>query len=315
MGSLRPDRLAEDQARIRKVVESAKDNPALLFWETEDEPTFVWKKPGQWRVPPEQIIATRRFVESLDATHLFYLNHSPTNLESTLRLYNPGADIIATDIYPVIPHGIRELYALWPDGSHGDLLNPYVSQVGQYADKMRRVAGRSRAVFMVLQAFAWEKLREKDPDPRMVLYPTRAQTRFMAWQAVVHGVNGIVYWGLSYTPPEAPVWGDLQAVAAEFRHLSGELAARAMPLPVRLAYHDLGYSLDRGIEWTVRRSGSGAVLIAVNADRNPVEVTFQGLDAYRNLEVLFEARSAPIVRGGFRDRFAPFDVHIYRLEK
>jgi len=25
----------------------------------------------------------------------------------------------------------------------------------------------------VLQAFAWENLREKDRDPRMVLYPTR----------------------------------------------------------------------------------------------------------------------------------------------
>jgi len=315
LGSIRPSRRAEDEARIRKLVEAARDHPALLFWETEDEPTFVWKKPGALRVPPEQILRTRAFVEALDPARPFYLNHSPTNLESTLRRYNPGADIIATDIYPVIPPGIRELYALWPDGGHGDLLNPYISQVGQYADKMRRVAGRRRAVFLVLQAFAWEKLREKDQDPRLVLYPTRDQTRFMAWQAVVHGVNGLLYWGLSYTPAEAPVWSDLQALAAEFRQLGEELAAPPIALGLRLEYHDLGYSLDRGIEWTARPGREGPLLIAVNADRHPVEVTFRLPPPYSSVRRLFDADPLAPVRGGFRDRFARFGVRIYRLRE
>ncbi len=315
LGSIRPSREAEDEARIRRLVEAARDHPALLFWETEDEPSFVWKKPGALRVPPERIVRTRRFVEALDPAHPFYLNHSPTNLESTLRRYNPGAEIIATDIYPVIPAGIRELYALWPDGGHGDLLNPYLSQVGQYADKMRRVAGGRRAVFLVLQAFAWETLREKDQDPRMVLYPTRDQTRFMAWQAVVHGVNGLLYWGLSYTPAEAPVWSDLQALAAEFRQLAEELAARPIALGLRLEYHDLGHSLDRGVEWTARPGREGPVLIAVNADRHAVEVTFRLPRTYSAARRLFDAAPLAAVPGGFRDRFARFGVRIYRLRQ
>jgi hypothetical protein len=312
LGSISPRNRAEVQERIRKTVTVLKSEPALLFWETEDEPTFVWKK-TEARVPPADIIETSRFVRSLDAAHPLYLNHSPTNLVSTLQGYNEGADIVATDIYPVIPHGIRESYALWPDGQQGDLLNPTISQVGQYADKMRQVAGPRRAVFMVLQAFAWENLRDKDRNPGMILYPTRRQLRFMAWQSFVHGVNGLLYWGLAFTPPEASLWNDLKTVARELHELKDSLAAHKSSLPLQLTYHDTGHSLDKGIEWTARRVKQETILIAVNADRNPVEVTFGGLRKFRNCEVLFESRTMNRPQGNLRDSFAPFDTHIYRL--
>ncbi|HWQ54176.1 MAG TPA: hypothetical protein VN442_10865 [Bryobacteraceae bacterium] len=282
-----------DPAKIRQTVAAAKNNPALLFWETEDEPTFVWKKPEAVRVSPERIIAAYRLIKSLDPQRPVYLNHSPTNLVGTLQRYNAGADIVATDVYPVIPHGIREQYALWPGGRQGDLLNTHISQVGDYTDKMRRVAGPERAVFMVLQAFAWENLRGKDRDPRMVLYPTRSQIRFMTWQAIIHGVEGVVYWGLSSNPPGAPVWGDLKAVLAELRQYRAELAAPPSKLPLKLEYHDTGHSLDRGIEWAAR----GRLLACVNADPNPVDVSIRGL------------RTSVV-----RERFAPFDVRLFKLE-
>jgi hypothetical protein len=289
-----------------------KDEPALLFWETEDEPTFVWKK-AEARIPPADIIETYRFVKGLDPAHPLYLNHSPTNLVSTLQSYNAGADIVATDIYPVVPPGIRESYALWPDGQQGDLLNPHISQVGQYAAKMREVAGHKRAMFVVLQAFAWEHLREKDRDPKMVLYPTRQQLRFMAWQSVVKGVNGILYWGLSYTPPEAPLWTDLKSVSQELSKLKDALAARTAKLKPQLSYHDTGHSLDRGIEWIAKSWRQSTILITVNADRNAVEVTFSGLKKFQHCEALFESRSLDWKSGELRDAFAAFDTHVYRL--
>ncbi|MBI3853925.1 MAG: hypothetical protein HY298_27175 [Verrucomicrobia bacterium] len=312
LGSISPHNRAEAEARIRKTVLALKDEPALLFWETEDEPTFVWKK-TEARVPPADIIESYRFVKQLDPAHPLYLNHSPTNLVSTLRRYNDGADIVATDIYPVIPPGIRELYALWPDGQQGDFLNPHISQVGQYAAKMREVAGAKRVVFTVLQAFAWENLREKDRDPKMTLYPTRQQLRFMAWQSVVHGVNGLLYWGLSYAPPEAPLWNDLKTVARELSELKEALAARKAKLNLSPEYHDTGHSLDRGIEWTAKPTKNGVVLIAVNADKNPVEVTVSGLKHFRRCEVLFESRAVEWTPGKLHDSFAPFDTHIYAL--
>ena len=81
----------------------------------------------------------------------------------------------------------------------------------------------------------------------------------------------------------------------------------------QLIYHDTGHSLDRGIEWIVKPSKQGIILIAVNADRNPVEVTFTGLKKFRHCEVLFESRVPNWNPGNLRDGFAPFDTRIYRL--
>ena len=303
--------VGSDPTRIRQLVAAWKSHPALSFWETEDEPSYQWQKAGP-RIPPEKIRQAYALLKSLDPGRPVYLNHAPTNLVSTLQAYNPGGDIIATDIYPVIPHGIRQMYALWPDGRQGDLLNTHISQVGQYADKMRRVAGAGRAVFMVLQAFAWEDLREKDRDPRMVLYPTRAQLRFMAWQSIIHGVSGLLYWGLYSLPPDSGLWDDLQSVTREIASLEAALGGAPLPAAVAVEYHDTGHSLDRGIEWRVGALGRDTLLMAANADPNPVEVTFRGIFG-RNCEVLHESRSLNLISGTMRDRFQPFEVHLYRL--
>ncbi len=313
LGSIPSENRADAESRMRQTLEALRDHPALLFWETEDEPTFVWKEPAKLRTPAKQINASAAFIRRLDPAHPLYLNHAPTNLVSTLHASNPGADIVATDIYPVIPPGIRELFALWPDGRQGDLLNGTLGQVGPYADKMRAVAGPHRAVFMVLQAFAWENLREKDRDPALVLYPTAAQLRFMAWQAVVHGVNGLLWWGLGYTPPEAPLWSDLKTVVRELAQVRAALAAPAVKLPLKLTYHDTGHSLDRGIEWVAKPLGRDMLLSAVNADGNPVDATFEGLDRFRRCESLFEPRPVAWMKGKLRERFEPFGTRVWRL--
>jgi hypothetical protein len=263
--------VGSDETKIRAAVTALKDHPALLFWETEDEPSYQYNKPGP-RVTPQRMIAAYRAVRAADPSRPVYVNHSPANLVSTLRQYNDGADILGTDIYPVAPHGLREQYALWPDGLHGDLLNPYLSQVGQYAAKLREVGGPSKAVYMVLQAFAWEALRKQgDRDPNLIRYPTREELRFMAFQSVVHGATGLLFWGLHTAPRASGFWGVLKGVVQELRDLESTLSSPNVKLDVKLEYHDTGHSLDRGIEW-VAKPGR---LIAVNADRWPVDVTIR----------------------------------------
>ncbi len=41
LGSLPATNRSEAEARMRQVIETLRDHPALLFWETEDEPTFA----------------------------------------------------------------------------------------------------------------------------------------------------------------------------------------------------------------------------------------------------------------------------------
>lgn len=296
--------VGSDPRRIRTLVAALREHPALLFWETEDEPSYQWKKPGLPRVSARAIREAYALLKQLDPGRPVYLNHAPTNLVATLKTYDPGADIIATDIYPVIPPGIREQYALWPDRRQGDLLNPYLSQVGAYVDKMRQVAGPARPVWMVLQAFAWEMLRRepKDRDTKMVLYPNADQLLFMACQSIARGAQGLVWWGLQFTPVEVPLWDQLAAVTRLLRRLDLESPAK---LPVEIEYHDTGHSLDRGIEWcTTRRHW-----IAVNADANPVDATIRGLP--RESATLSGAR--PTWTGSaWRVKLAPFGTAIWR---
>jgi hypothetical protein len=281
------------EARIRKLVSEFKGRPEILFWETEDEPSYVWREPTKLRVSPEIIRESYQFIKSIDPVRPIYLNHSPTNLVSTLQLYNPGADLIATDVYPVIPPGLRAQYALWSDGQHGDLLNTSISQVGSYVDKMRQVAGPRRGVWIVLQGFAWEMLRQKDPDPKKIQYPTLAETRFMAYQAIVRGATGLLWWGLHRTPPQSGLWDSIAATGRELKTLSPELAARPINADVKIEYHDTGHSLDRGIQWILKPSRKSAMLMAVNADKNPVETTIS-IGAWRK-----------------RDIFEPFGVRVW----
>lgn len=313
VGSVSAAKRAEDTRRIEEIVRRLGDHPALWYWETEDEPSYQWNKPGAARIPPEAIRETYALLRRLDPTRLVYLNHSPTNLIPTLRQYNPGGDLIATDVYPVIPPGIRQQYGLWPEGRHGDLTNRYVSQIGAYVDKMREVAGPERAVLMVLQGFAWEMLRkEGDRDAKMVLYPSADELLFMACQSIVHGVNGLVWWGLLRTPRESGFWERLAGVARLVRELGDTLVRPPLTDAVRLDYHDTGHSLDLGVEWRAWPAAGGGVLwMAVNADPNPVAVTVNGLGG----KVTVAAGQKPErVSGGWRCEFPPFGTAVWRVE-
>ena len=92
--------------RILSLVREYKNHPSLLCWEIQDEPAYTWNS-AELRVPPNCMINTYRLIKEEDPEHYIYTNHAPVNLISTLRRYNPATDIVACDIYPVIPHGIR----------------------------------------------------------------------------------------------------------------------------------------------------------------------------------------------------------------
>ena len=130
------------RAKLAEVVDGLKDHPALLAWESVDEPAWTHMKAEQ-RVPAAHLAAGYRALRQLDPDHPVWLNHAPANLVETMREYNGAADIIACDICPVIVPGLGPMYALWEDGYQGDLLNTYISQVGEYTEKMKRVAGQA----------------------------------------------------------------------------------------------------------------------------------------------------------------------------
>ncbi len=238
-----------DKSKLIKLINKYKTHPALLFWEIEDEPAFTWnsEKP---RVSPEKMQKAFDIIKAEDTDHAIITNHGPVNLVSTLKKYNSSTDVVLVDVYPVIPNGIKPSYALFPDGLQGDLLNPYISQVGEYIDKMNKVVDNAKPVFAVLQGFSWEMLKpEGERDSSMILYPSYKQSRFMAYNAIVHGANGIVYWGTNYTPQPSPFINNLNRVTKELSEMQEVLSAKTSTNNIKQEYHELGYSVDEGIEY------------------------------------------------------------------
>lgn len=305
----------DDVQKIAGLVNQLKNHPALLCWEMEDEPAFTWNS-AELRIKPEQMTETYQLIKQNDPKHLIITNHGPVNLVSTLQKYNSSTDIVSCDIYPVIPHGIKAEYALYPDGFQGDLLNTYISQVGEYVDKMKKVVNNAKPVFMVLQGFAWEMLKpESKRDPQMILYPTYAESRFMAFDAIVHGATGIVYWGTDFTPQPSDFMDNLNRVTRELSGLQQVLAAKNVRFPLQINYHELRYSVDRGIEFTAKKFQGKTYLFTVNADKNPVEITFGKLQKYKSVKLLNENRTVELLNGKLTDNYKPFDVHIYEFSK
>ncbi len=311
---IRNDHEQEDRDKITKIITDYKDYAALLCWEIADEPAFTWKS-AEIRIKPDAMIKTYNLIKSIDKKHAVYTNHGPVNLISTLRKYNPATDVTAVDVYPVIPHGITPTYAIFDDGLQGDLLNPYISQVGEYIDKMKKVAGPGRPVFGVLQGFAWEMLKkEKERNPKMILYPTWEESRFMAYNAIVHGAKGINYWGMPYTPQPSEFIDNLYKVTRELAEMQPVLSSPDYKLDIEKVYHETGHSVDSGVEILVKKTGGNIYLLTVNADKNPVKVTLKGLPKdLKSAEALRENRKVEIKNGALTDTYAPFATHIYIL--
>ena len=313
-GFIKMDKAEQSKKRIIDLIHKFKTYPSLLCWEMQDEPAFTWNS-AELRIKPEPLIQTYQLIKQEDAEHFVYTNHGPVNLVSTLQKYNPSTDIVACDVYPVIPHGIRITYAIYPDGLQGDLLNPYISQVGEYVDKMKRVVNNSKPVFMVLQGFSWEMLRkENDRDPAMIKYPTYEESRFMAYNAIIHGATGIIYWGTAYTPQPSPFWSDLKKVTRELGNMQEVLAAPKINLNLEKEYHELRYSVDTGVEILAKEFNGKTYLITANADKNPVKISLLGLNKFKKANVLKEDRTIGIEDGELIDYYEPFGVHIYELD-
>lgn len=315
VGAVELDKLEESSQALRERVTALADHPALAVIETVDEPAWTWKSPEQ-RVPAEVFALSYPIIKEAAPGRLLYMNHAPTNLVKTMRAYNAGTDIVAMDIYPVNPGGLREQYALFEDGHQGDLLNTYISQVGDYVDKMRQVTGPDRPLLMVLQAFAWEMLRdEAERDEAKVLYPLYDESRFMAFQSVIKGANGVVYWGSHFTPPDSQCIADLNKVVGQLAELEPVLAERAHDLPLETDYIEMGRSVDAGIQWLAKMHDGQLYLFTCNADKNLHKATLRGLGEWTSCEVLHEDRTVAVENGAITEEWPPFSVHVYRFGK
>ena len=274
-----------------------------------------WKMsqcPDQANELTDAIARGCRVVKRFDPKRAIWQNHAPRNSIRSLAKYNQIIDAVGCDIYPV-PFN--------PTSGHSDLKDTNLSSVGAYTDRMRKAAP-GKSIWMVLQGFGWRDLseeRKEDTDPEKGRRPNFPKTRFMAYDAIVHGANALLYWGTHYIEKDSDLWRDVMKVAKELRALEpGIVGERPTNIPVSIADETYGSIDGQGPRLMLRKTGQDWLMIAVNEHSQGISFTasklpreLEGKTLYR----LYSDETHPIVNRAFHDGIRGFGVHIYATSR
>ena len=179
------DRDLSQESLLDEVVDALKEHPGLGAWKGADEPALG-------RVPPAGLVAVHGRIRALDPDHPLVLIEAPRAPAATagrtvpltvdaVKPYAPACDVHGVDIYPVSV----------PPGRHagGPPVNTDISVVGDMTRILVRASGR-RPVWTTLQ-IAWSGVL----PPHPLIFPTLQQARFMAYDAIVAGAQGLFFFG------------------------------------------------------------------------------------------------------------------------
>jgi hypothetical protein len=289
------------ETKLRSLVNRFKTHPAVGLWKNKDE--AFWSG-----VSAADLQRGYDVIRQEDPYHPVVQTHAPRGTVAELQPYNAAADILALDIYPIG----------YPPGMHSTNANKEISMVGDFADFLNAVGGGQKSFWMIEQ-IAWSGVTQPGKTLR---FPTFPESRFMAYQAIIHGARGLMFYGgniaAALNSRDAPhgwnwtFWEEvLRRVVQQLgpnSPLAPALVAPDSTLPIRV--------LDAtNIEFRVREAPPYLYLLACSRGGPTTNVTFSGLPLAAGYgELLFEApRSVTAVGGVFTDWFAPFEVHAYRF--
>jgi len=296
------------QALLGQIVDGLKDHPGLGAWKGCDEP--LWGN-----VDAQGVAAAYEFIRSRDPAHPVVLIQAPRARQAPvtvarLRPYAGGGDIHGIDIYP-IAH---------PPGLHAGRPNKDISVVGDLAEIVSESAP-GKEHWMTLQ-IAWSGVIPPDHVP---IFPTLKQERFMAYQAIIGGARGLVFFGGDITKVMSPddaksgwnwtFWRTvLKPVLQELNSDSVGPALIAPPAPANVKAN------QADVQLVARQAGGFLYVIVVR--RSPSAngpVRFTGLPTGIKFgAAMFEYdgkdfRTFKVTNGAFTDPFAPHDSRVYRF--
>jgi hypothetical protein len=225
-----------------------------------------------------------RTIKSSDPGHLVWQNHAPRNNPRLLAKHSAYCDLVGCDIYP-FPERFSQ--------AHSDITDLHLSSVGAYTARFADVAP-DKGILMVLQGFAWSTIApraEGEFIPELGAPPTYFASRFMAYDAIARGANGLCYWGTNYNDTGNAAWNALVPVIQELAGLQAWLAEPEIPLPIKVEQIPSWQSLDRDVAVTVRRMGDDWLFVFVNEFQGPqtIHVELPPQFSGRRLYFLYES--------------------------
>ena len=273
----------ESRGRFSESVANVAGHRRFLGWMCDEA---IWNG-----VPVSTVRDGYLAARAAAPTLVFWQNQAPRNTVEDLARYCVWADVSGMDIYPV------------EGASHSDLPNKTLSVVADEMEKQHRTVDGRKPVWAILQGFGWGAW-EKD-EAKHKRAPTWVETRFMAYDSILHGATGIIYWGAAYEDQDSDIWDSLRRIAGELSELEPALVAEERV--------DVTVEGDAPVAAMGRRVEGKLWVMAVNESDAPVEAALRCAgDATRLERFAEEAAPVTVEDGAIHDTFAPWGVHVYR---
>lgn len=286
--------------QLTELVNRFKNHPALAVWEVPDEALWNLGYPGleflfygsqssqeqqdsilkvlSASIPEKAqgIAEGCEQLKHLDPLHPIWMNHAPRNTISQLRLFSKAADIVGCDIYPE-----KE-----GENGHSDLIDHSLSAVGGYTDIMQN-SSPGKPIWMVLQAFSWELLENPLPEHlNHEMFPTYKHSRIMAWDAILHGAKGILYWGSYKVSSKSLFWASILGVTKEIAALEPFLIGNELKDKIKIEPIQFTSSVPTRVACTLRKYNDDYLLVVLQEDLSQA-INVSGLDFLEG-KILYE---------------------------
>jgi hypothetical protein len=259
-------------------------------------------------IPPEKIVQNYERLRSADPSRPVMLNLGQgvawdgwygrgerTRHPEDYPRYLAGCDIVSFDIYPAVHDNPEIAGKLW--------------YVAQGVERLIHWSEGKKIVWNCLEC-----TRISNPDRK----PTPHEVRCEAWMSLIHGSRGLIYFVHEFKPNfrEAALLDDpemLQAVTTLNRQITKLAPVLKSPsindtVTVQIA------DPTAPIAITVRQyeGATWIFAVAMRGQTTTAEFTIKNNPKIHSVEVVDEKRNLPAEQEVFKDRFEPWDVHLYR---
>ncbi|MBR7103443.1 MAG: hypothetical protein IKC65_00710 [Lentisphaeria bacterium] len=282
VGCGHPDNMAQTAA-FKKMVDKiyspkVLNHPAFLGIFLADEP--LWQG-----YPSAPLQAAYQIFKDKMPNHAVFTNSAPRYEVEDLRPYSEASDIYGVDIYP-IPY----------PNQHSGLTDKMPSCLGKYARRMREVVRHRKPVIITLQGGSWHEWGSKGKP----CYPTAAELRYMALDAITNGATGCKVWGfrnisqLHYTETLMVMFREMHRLAPLFNQSvqQPDLSCKALRIvPFKL--------------------GKGTFYVALNPvnEARKTDIVLPG--SPREIKFYLDGRTQKTVNGKLSLSLAPYRATVF----
>jgi len=290
-----------------------QDNSIIVGWMHGDEPDNA-QSLGRGKgygppILPAKIVADYRRLRERDPSRPVLLNlgqgvawdgwygrGTRTGKPEDYPEYLKGCDIASFDIYPACH-------------SHPDVAGK-LWFVADGVSRLRKWSDDKKPVWTCIECTHIDNEKAK---------ATPEQVRAEVWMALVRGSRGLIYFVHQFKPTviEAGLLADPQMLAkvTETNQQIQQLAPVLNSPSVQGGVAVKTSAPDVPVETIVKRHGGATYIFAVAMRPGQTDAEFRvtGLSGRATAEVLGEARTIDIENGAFREKFAEWEVHLYRI--